>query len=323
MSRAQQTTDRAAAWLIRREDGDWTPDDQMQFDAWLAESDANKAAYWRLEHGWREVDRIRSLGRPAEPAVGQTTFVRYWMPFAAAASLLAAVGFGGVQFGTWDAPPQPAAVRYVTPVGGHETVPLPDGSRIELNTQTIVRAGASPRVREAWLDSGEAFFEIAHDPGRPFVVHAGFKTVTVLGTKFSVRRDRDRVTVSVLEGRVRIDDAANPAGAEASSATIVAGVTAISRGGSTLVTQQSAERVENALAWRGGMLIFDQATLADVAAEFNRYHAQPIVVTDPETAAIRIGGAFQASNVDAFVRLLRDAYGLKVVREGDVIKIAA
>lgn len=323
MSRARQVADRAAAWLIRQEDGDWSDEDQAAFDAWLAQSDAHKAAYWRLEHSWRQADRVRALGAPVEPAGARRVPRRPWKPAAVAASLLAVVVFGAAQLGGWGGPSGSPPVRYATSTGGHETVRLADGSRIELNTRTSVRAGVSPRGREAWLDSGEALFEIAPDPERPFIVHAGPRTVTVLGTVFSVRRDHDRVTVSVLEGRVRIDDAADPAGAASGSATLVGGMTAISRGGSTLVTQRSVERVQNALAWRDGMLVFDQTTLADVAAEFNRYNTQSIVVTDPETAAIRIGGAFQAANVEAFVRLLRDAYGLKVVREGDVIKISA
>lgn len=76
-----------------------------------------------------------------------------------------------------------------------------------MNTATIVRTASRANGREAWLGKGEAYFNIAHRPDQPFVVHAGPRTVTVLGTRFIVRRDGEKVTVAVLSGRVRIEDA--------------------------------------------------------------------------------------------------------------------
>jgi len=326
MSAARDIEDRAARWLIRREEPDWSERDQAELDSWLAESMAHKAAFWRLEHGWREADRIRSLGLAAEqhgerPA---SLVFRWWKPAAIAASLAAVVGVGAIQFAP-DRQPSGheavmAQVRFDTPVGGRRTVPLSDGSRIELNTATIVRAGVASDRREVWLDRGEAYFEVAHDADRPFIVHAGSRTVTVLGTKFSVRRDENRVIVSVVEGRVRIEDSRT--GQAARAAIISGGDVAIARGPSTLLAARSEERVESALAWRDGMLAFDQATLAEAASEFNRYNPKPIVITDPQAASIRVGGTFQASNVDAFVRLLRDAYGLRVTSDPDAVRIS-
>lgn len=323
MSAAEEIEDRAARWLIRTEEPEWSAADQGELDAWLAQSMAHKAAYWRLEHGWREAGRIGSLGKAVEPDETPRFLARFWRPTAIAASLAAIIGVGAIQFAPTRHDATTVAERYVTPVGGHRMVPLADGSKVELNTQTIVRTAVSKEGREVWLDNGEAYFEVAHDASRPFVVHAGSKTVTVLGTKFSVRRDGDKVTVSVVEGRVRIDDAAKPAQlTSGSSATVTKGDVAISQGPSTLLTTHSDERVEDGLAWRGGMLSFDQVTLGTVAAEFNRYNTKQIVITDPATANIRIGGTFQASNVNAFVRLLRDAYGLRVTNTPEAVKIS-
>src|SRR3546814_16376519 len=106
-----------------------------------------------------------------------------------------------------------------------------------------------------------------------------------------------------MEGRVWIDDVQTQRGTGHSAATSTGGVLAVTNGPSTLVTQRAPERVADALAWRDGMLKFDQAPLSEVATEFNRYNRRQIVVTDPDAAAIRIGGTFQASNVDAFARL--------------------
>jgi transmembrane sensor len=323
-SEARLVEERAAGWLLRREEPDWSPGDQAALDAWLDESLAHKAAYWRLEHGWRQADRIGALGELPRLQARAGWLGRYWRPIAIAASLLLTIGLGATYLISnvivRDGLEATATQSYATPVGGRRLISLPDGSRVELNTATIVRSGVTPESREFWLDRGEAYFEVAHAADHPFVVHAGPRTITVLGTKFSVRRDGNRVSVSVVEGRVRVDqagDATQGGGQAAPSTTITGGDVALADGASTLVTANAADRVEHALSWRRGMLTFDQTTLGDAAAEFNRYNRQQIIIADPGAAGIRIGGTFQAANVDAFARLLREAYGLRVeVRNG-------
>ncbi|APR52113.1 DUF4974 domain-containing protein [Sphingomonas koreensis] len=331
MKRQEAIEDRALDWLVRRNGEGWTEDEQIELNAWLDESMAHKAAFWRADHLWKQADRIGSLGIDAhsefdpEPRA-EPGPQRRWLPVAIAASLVAAFGIGGIALAPklYD---QSSAVtevahqaRFDTPVGGRRVVPLKDGSKIELNTQTVLRTAVSKTKREVWLDSGEAFFEVAHREGEPFVVHAGRQTITVLGTKFSVRRDKDRVTVNVLEGRVQVNDGE---GQMAHAAIITAGDTSISRGASTLIAAKSEERVENALAWRDGMLSFDQAPLTEVVAEFNRYNRTRLVVTDVAAGQILIGGSFQASSVESFTRLLRDAYGLKIERDDAIVKISS
>lgn len=324
MSAAAEIEDRAARWLIRREEAEWSPAEQAELDAWLKESMAHKAAYWRLEHGWREADRVGALGGGTtyEPQADRYAPPRHlWTKAAIAASLVAIVGVGTTMFELGpEKPVVVAASTFNTPVGGRRIIPLSDGSKVEMNTATVLRTAMTGESREIWLDKGEAYFEVAHLEGRPFVVHAGIRTVTVLGTKFSVRRDGEKVTVSVVEGKVRFDDANAQT---VPAAIITAGDVAIARGPSTLLTARSQERVKNGLAWRDGILTFDQLTLGEAAMEFNRYNRKQIEVTDPETANIRIGGTFQANNVDAFVRLLDDAYGLKVETSADVVKISS
>lgn len=322
MSRSEQGNDAAAAWIIRREKEDWSDIDQIEFDHWLAESDGNKAAYWRLKHSWREADRIGSLGLGSRKPVGRAGIAIFWKPVALAASLLLIIGFGVTEYGGPQSSPRPVATQYDTPVGGHRLVALVDGSTIELNTRTALRTTVTNVNREIWLDRGEAFFAVRHDPVHPFVIYAGPKRVTVLGTKFLVRREGDKISVAVLEGRVRIDDAAAPIGESTSSTILTGGALAFTQGRSTLVTQKSEEGVRDELAWRDGLLKFDQTPLSGVAAEFNRYNLRQIIVTDPAVADIRIGGTFQASNVVAFTRLLRDAYGLKIEDSAETIRIS-
>lgn len=313
MKRAETALDTAGAWLVRHEDGDWSEADAAEFEAWLTESDGNRAAYWRLKHSWAEADRIAALGvLPSDIAPR-----RSWKPYAIAASVALLLGVGSLS--SWHDNPREAAkaTRYATSVGGHKRVGLDDGSKVELNTNTRLRAAMGVAAREVWLDEGEAFFEIAKREGRPFIVHAGAKTITVLGTKFSVRRDGKRVSVAVMEGRVRIDDSGSTS---PRSTVITAGDVAVTSGVSLLVSAADIGRVEARLAWRDGMLSFDQTALSDAAAEFNRYNEKKIAIAADGTGALRIGGSFRASNVDAFARLLRDAYGLRVEdRDGKIL----
>jgi transmembrane sensor len=316
MSNAPQTEETAARWLLRQEENGWSEADQAELDAWLAAAPENKVAYWRLEHGWRKVDRIAALRGPALPARPEWRPVAIWRPAAVAAGVAACLMAGAL---IWTGAGLLGHKTYQTEIGARETVPLADGTKVELNTQTSLRAAVTAKSREVWLDRGEAYFEVAHDPSRPFVVHAGAKTVTVLGTKFSVRRNGDQVEVAVVEGRVRVTDSASAAATP--PPVLTRGDTAIAEGHSMIVAAKSVERVTSELSWRQGLLTFDQSTLADAASEFNRYNRKKLVIAE-EVAQMRIGGSFEAENVDAFARLLQRAYGLKVDDNDETVKIS-
>ena len=315
MSEARRLEALAAQWLVRREEPDWSQRQQDELNAWLDESMAHKAAFWRLEHGWREADRIAAVAPP--PSRRTSSWMSYLPRLTAlAASLLIAAGLGFIML---PARPQPVLAAK-TDIGQRRLLELGDGSRIEMNTRSAIRAQVGRDEREVWIDKGEVYFEVFHDSGHPFVVHAGDRRVTVLGTKFSVRRDRDRVIVSVAEGKVRVDD--ESADAPARQSVITAGDIANARGASMPITQKSGDKVSDQLAWRNGILRFDQQPLGEVIAEFNRYNLSQIAVSDPAVAQMRMGGVFQPGNVDAFLRLLEDAYGLHVSRSGETIKIS-
>lgn len=330
MSRAEQANGEAADWLIAQEDGPLPPGDQAKFDAWLAASEGNKAAYWRLEYGWAEADRVGALGRGEvgrgeEPGVRRN--LRWWLPAAVAASV--ALVFGIQHFvekasssgpAGKTVPEQMAAKSYATPLGGERLVGLEDGSRIQLNTQSKVRTVITTDRRQVWLDQGEAFFEVTPRKNQPFIVHAGDRQITVLGTKFSVRREGDKVVVTVLEGRVRVDEVRG--NQLMRSSIIVGGDIAMAQGAATLVTARSKEKVESALSWRQGMLTFDEKPLPAIAAEFNRYNAKKLVLQGQSVAAIRITGTFPSDKPDAFARLLRDAYGLEVDDTASEIRVS-
>ena len=305
--------EKAAAWLARRDAGNWSDADQQALEAWIAEDMAHRVAWLRLESAWRRADRMAALrGTDLDE-----TLPLWRRPFArVAAGVAAAVVLGAGVVGFNLAQPGRA---YATDVGGHAPAPLPDGTRVELNTDTKLRADIGKDHRQVWLDRGEAYFEVAHDPSRPFIVHAGQRRVTVLGTKFLVRRIGQGVEVAVVEGKVRVDPVRQQ---RARPAVLTGGDLAMARDEATLVAVRSPEKVENELSWREGMLVFDRSTLADAVAEFNRYNRKKLVVEGDATADVRIGGSFEADNIDAFGRLLEQAFGLSVEDRGGEIVIS-
>ncbi|WP_230482048.1 FecR family protein [Sphingomonas sp. Leaf21] len=320
MSRAIQIEETAARWLVRRDSEDWTAENEAELARWLDESMAHKAAYWRLRHGWAEADRVGALGfQTTRPRALRRGPWSAWRQVAArtraggaiAASLALMIGVGTYRLYPSDDAAPAAPQRVVqTSKGAQRTIALPDGSRVELNTATSVRTASAGDTREVWLDRGEAYFDIAHRPDHPFVVHAGPRTVTVLGTRFTVRRDGEKVTVAVLSGRVRVEDAT--AGQSARAAVIGQGDIAYAQSHGTLVAMAAPARVNAMTGWRDGVLVFDNQRLADAVADFNRYTDRPIRIADPAVANIRIGGSFRIGNSAGFLDLLHSAYGLDV-----------
>jgi transmembrane sensor len=190
--------------------------------------------------------------------------------------------------------------------------------------------------RRVNLEQGEAYFEVAKDPTRPFVVRAGDKRIIAVGTQFSVRRDKNQVRIFVTEGTVRLESAenaptgtANPAGqgklpANAIYPTLLhAGSIARVEADEVLVREKPVAEVDQLLSWRTGHLVFDKTPLADAVAEFNRYNTRKIVIEDPRLAAIPVGGNFRATNIDGFVRLIAGDLAVRATRKGDDIVLTA
>lgn len=190
---------------------------------------------------------------------------------------------------------------------------------MELNTNTRVRAQVTDSLRRVTLDAGEAYFEVVHDAQRPFVVYAGNKKITDLGTKFSVFRNGNDVRVVVQEGRVQVETIGTPGTAVPVVAD--AGREVLIREAQMMVTSKPDEELANSLSWRNGLLVFRQQTLAEAAEQFNRYNDRQIFVAG-SARKIRIGGSFKANNLDVFVQLLHDGFGLSVSDQGDRIVVS-
>lgn len=225
----------------------------------------------------------------------------------------------GVAAGWFTVGTAPSEVRYETRLGAHQTYALKDGSKLTLNTATLLRARVSHGARTVWLDHGEAYFDIAHDAAHPFVVISGANRITVLGTRFTVRRDTGGTEVVVVDGRVQVENGQMPGRSPvvlAKHQKVVATPETMRR------SDESDAVIDRQLSWREGKLVFDQVTLAAAAGEFNRYNKKKLVLADAEAAGLTIGGRFDVDNIEDFANLLRRGFGLDVHETNDTITVA-
>ena len=214
---------------------------------------------------------------------------------------------------------------YVTAVGEQRSIRLDDGTIIHLNTATHARVHFTNQAREVDLLEGEALFEVAHRPARPFIVNTGTATIRDLGTTFDVyKRADDATTVAVVEGAVQVAagtadvTARRTAGTPASDAeptTLAAGEQASVANG--LIVRESKPDVGRAVAWRNRSLSFSSASLAEVAAEFNRYNKSQIHVEGDAVRERQLSGVFSADHPQSVILFLAKDESLSVIPEAD------
>jgi transmembrane sensor len=337
----------AGDWLARQQSDEWTAESQEHLEQWLNESPLHQVAYLRIEHAWEQAGRLKVLatgerGRVPPPGSwAQSPFFgsrserasrsdghrRLWRR--ASAALAASVALAACFSAVWLWTSRGTAYR--TPVGGLEQISLPDGSTLTLNTDSAARLQFTEHERRVKLERGEAFFDVAKDPSRPFVVEAQDRRVVAVGTQFSVRRedgDGD-IRVVVTEGTVRMEgdsDGGKPPQPTAAAklngpdgVLLQAGTIAHASGANVLLEKPAGPAAQEALSWRQGVLVFHDLTLAQAAAEFNRYNTRQLVVTDPAVAELTIAGSFRTNNIEAFVRLLEKGYPIKARSSGDQV----
>ncbi len=209
-----------------------------------------------------------------------------------------------------------------TAVGEQRTLNLDDGTRVTLNTDSHIRMNYGQSARTVILESGEAYFQVAHDR-RPFTVIAGESKILALGTSFTVRRDQsadDALTVTLIEGRVAVAPVDISGGTTATTAN--SDVTILNAGQRLRAhahAQPAVDRpaIDKATGWVRGQLIFDHTPLREAAAEFSRYNKIKIIVASPEAARIPIGGIFRIGDSRSFARAVAASYDLKVTQHDD------
>ena len=170
--------------------------------------------------------------------------------------------------------------------------------------------------RDLDLAQGEAFFDVAHDAARPFVVRVNGYRVTAVGTRFDVRRDAGQLRVVVTRGLVRLQSAHDPA---KPPAMLPAGSIATIAGGDVAISRVTVDEAREALSWRGGFVVFHRTPLAEAVREFNRYNTRRIVIADPSLDALRVGGNFRLDNSEAFVRLMQAVFPVQAEQRGHEI----
>jgi transmembrane sensor len=328
----------AAAWALRLQSG-LRDVDRREFDAWLQRDERHARVLAEMESTSHLLDRLRDpalAGAEVSPfeAVLSTdeTPVRTPKPslvsvFLAAAAVLVVAGILST---TLPSARTNYSAAFVTEPGASQTVQLPDGSVLRLNTDSAIEANFTAAERRVHLKRGEAFFSVAKNPKRPFWVDAGSVSVRAVGTEFNVRFRTESVEVLVKEGKVSVNPSpAKPdigkADDSAPAHMIVAGEQAtvslpevdMQEHPQVRVAPVDAQRMESALAWQKGRLEFTDTPLAEVVAEFNRYNHHQLSIGDPSLRSEPFGGTFAPHGYEAFIEVLEQGFGIVGERRGN------
>jgi transmembrane sensor len=284
-------------WVMRLEASPADPATRDALRAWLARSDRHATLFEQTCRTWEAARHLtptmprRLAARPA--LLRRVMSRRQWLGGAAAAASVAAVGL----FGDLDA-------DYRTGTGELERVTLADGSTLQLDTDSAVRISFKTTARRIALLRGRAFFEVAHDPARPFSVVAESVTATALGTRFEVRRDDTQVTVSVTEGAVAVSRQGHAVAGDplhgGEAATIALSADAV---------QRVAVAPEAVGAWREGRLVVDRWSVAATLDELGRYHRGTILLRNAALGALLVSGTYDLRRPVDAVRAVAQSHG--------------
>jgi len=302
----------AADWLLRRRGDELTADEAAAFDAWLARDPLNRTAYEAAERLMSDA-RTAILSDQALRDFDVAPRRRGTTKLAVAALLaaMAAAGFLLADDGrTW------LQADAISNAGEMPVIALPDGSTIQLNARSAVAHDFTPTVRTVRLLRGEAYFQVAPDSQRPFVVEAGGGRTTAIGTAFDVRLDPVDTTVTVTEHAVSVA----AAGLSDAAVRVQQGEqTAYGRDGRA----QPVRRINTnaALAWRRGQLVADNTPLSYVVTEIGRNFSGRIVIAGAALSDRRVSGTFTITDPDAALAFLEQTLGIRAVRLGPLIII--
>ena len=325
----------ASEWLALLTSGDASAADRARYDAWIREHPSHKAAFDQISH---TMDRVRLASeqlretiptdldvnaRVENFAVPEATvrWRKYLPPAAAAAVIVVAIASMLLY-------PFDNNAVHRTEVGQQITVKLPDQSTVELNTDTALQVRYSDHARMIELRRGEAFFDVAPDSVRPFVVQAGPGAVRAIGTSFVVRVQNQAVKVTVTEGVIEIihdaidHNAVSSPGIHTTARPPATSPAQLSEGQRVKYDQHivTVAKVEPAdldreFAWRQGLLIFDGQSLDEVIREVGRYTDTRIIIRDADLRALRVGGAYQAGDIEAVLEFFEEGLNVSVNRD--------
>jgi transmembrane sensor len=322
--------------LVRAQAADWhtrltrglTETERRGFESWIAEP-ANAREF----HAQRAIldvvtelkgrPRTEALASASEPPAAPLSLLRGWLSSHPTWGAAVAVAIGvAVAAGWWVLRREGYVPQtYETATGQMRNVTLPDGSVVGLNTQTELEWVGSPDDRRVRLIRGEAYFQVIHDPNRPFCILLAQSEVQVLGTRFDVYQMADGdVRVSVMSGKVTVEGLENGSGAPPSWSRRLGSGQQIEYSPVGLVADVHPITAQKAIRWREGMLETEGEPLSDFVSDLSRYTTERIVIADPRAAAQKVGGAFSVRHIDGTLdRLARIAPVTVKHEDGEVI----
>jgi transmembrane sensor len=318
----------ATAWFMRLRSEEAGVEHLTQFQRWVEESPENAAAYAKVSGSWSVMGEFASapeimLGRRDALENARRAGRRRWYSTKpgwmrpAIAAACAAIVLVSV-IGLWS---RAHADLYSTVVGERRTLTLADGSVVTLDARSRIQVKYGDRERLISLDQGQARFDVAKDPSRPFRVKVGNETVVALGTQFNVELVARNVLVTLIEGRVAVMPDTPPRNADPQI-----DLTA----GETLEVHQDGKAVRlprvdvnRVTAWQNGKMFFDNEPLASAAERVNRYAVEQIQV-DPSAANIGISGVFNAGDARAFIEAVTAYFPVKADEtQGKTVRLSA
>lgn len=304
--------DAAGDWLARRQEPA-SPDVERAFAVWLDADPRHRIAYAQAERHWQDSSLLADSDVGRTRKLVRAPFLMRHSTHVAAASLgvVVLLGIGGVGLLRYGSPLElvsPAqAATYETALGEIRTISLADGSQLTLDTATRVCVTLSAGERKVSLERGRARFRVTPDGKRPFTVTVPGGTVFARSTLFDVSVESSSPVVAVIEGRVDLASASDPATHPVR--TLAAGQTADLGSADTPRPTKAGET-----QWVSGMLALDGGPLGDAVAAVNRYNRIQIRLAEPELARLSVTGAFQVRNPDAFARAVAATFGLGIDR---------
>lgn len=321
----------AIDWLLRLKDNPCDTEASRQFEAWCASSPAHARAWEKAVKVWQLMGEVLPVHAKvwAGPAVAAQAHVsasqprrissghktaqarrdgvrptRGWKKRLAGGCAIAAVGL----FAFIAGPDLLLRLEadHMTRTGESRVVQLDDGSTITLGADSAIAAHMEGPVRRITLLSGEALFDVAHDPNRPFEVDAGGVAVRVLGTVFDVRLSSTGTMVELARGAVSVTSDTG-----SSDTRLTPGETALvnRRTGAVEMGQISPQDIAT---WREGRLFVNDAPIGAVVEQLQRYHPAWIRVMDSSLADERVTGLYDLSDPDRALRALVQPYGGQV-----------
>ena len=316
--------DEASIWLVRLDDGNLSDQLRKELKAWLSADERHPVALKAMADIWDDMDEVLNI-IDDENSSNNVSLWPILQPIFKPLALAASISFLAI-FLWLTMPTDVQKNSYATLMGQQLDATFDDGSIIHLNTNSRIETEFSDEKRIIKLIKGEALFEVAHDPNRPFIVYAGDRLVQAIGTKFVVHLKSENIQVTVTDGKVKMSKVAldtNLTDIKAlDSAAIQKDDVYIAKGEKVIVgsnqvptlTYIKPENLKRELSWLDGKLIFDNEELFDVIEEFNRYVDITIVLKDPSLHNIRISGRFDLGDSEALIEALELSFNIKSQR---------